>query len=192
MKLLNAITLSTVISLSALLGAEFNVDKTHSNIGFKVRHMMVSYTRGHFEDFEGSYDYDDSSKTIRSLEGIVKVASIDTRDEKRDKDLRDTGFFDAKKYPLMKLRLIKHNGNKVLVDLTIKKTTRQVQFELEDLGGESKDPWGNIRNGFVLKGEINRKNFGMNLSQVLETGGIAVGNEVKITLEIEGIKTQSN
>jgi len=192
MKLLNAITLSTVISLSALLGAEFNVDKTHSNIGFKVRHMMVSYTRGHFEDFEGSYDYDDSSKTIRSLEGIVKVASIDTRDKKRDKELRDTGFFDAKQYPLMKLRLIKHEGKKVFADLTIKKTTKRVQFALEDLGGESKDPWGNIRNGFVLKGEINRKDFGMNLSQVLETGGIAVGNVVKISLEIEGIKTQSN
>ena len=188
MKLLYAFTLTLLINALSLSAAQFKVDVTHSHIGFKVRHMMVSNTKGEFHNFEGIYNYDAKSKKIAFLKGSVEINSINTRDDKRDAHLKDPEFFDIKKYPHMRLKMVKHEGEKIVLDLTIKKTTKRVTFKVEDLSSEHKDPWGYIRTGFVITGKINRRDFGLNFQKVLDTGGIMVGNEVKITIELEGIK----
>lgn len=188
MKLIKTLILSSIVNFSALFAAQFKVDIAHSHVGFKVRHMMVSNTKGEFQKFSGHYNYDASTKKISFLKGVVEVDSVNTREKKRDDHLKEPEFFDVKKYPQMRLKLVKHEGDKIILDLTIKKTTKRVTFRVEDLSIESKDPWGYIRTGFVIYGKINRKDYGISFNKALDTGGIVVGNEVKISIEIEGIK----
>jgi len=122
----------------------------------------------------------------------VQIASLFTDDKKRDDHLRSADFFDAEKYPIMSLKLIKHNGDKALVKLTIKNITKQIEFEVDYLSGESKDPWGAVKTGFELHGKISRKTYNILFHKLLETGGVAVGDEVKINLELEGIKVEKS
>ena len=184
MKVLNALILSSMVSFSALIAAQYKVDVTHSHIGFKVRHMMVSNTKGEFQKFSGHYNYDAATKKISFLKGVVEVDSVNTREKKRDDHLKKAEFFDVEKYPQMRLKLVKHEGDKVILDLTIKKTTKRVTFEVEELSIESKDPWGYTRTGFSLSSTINRKDFNVGSN----TAAMMVGEDVKITLEVEGIK----
>ena len=188
MKILRSIALVAIVGLSSLGATEYLVDNSHSTIGFKVRHMMVASVRGQFKDFNGSYNYDPIKKVISSLNGTVKVSSIDTGDKDRDDHLRNKDFFDALKFPQMKLKLIKHESDKVHISLTIKNITKIIKFNVDFLSGESKDPWGNIKSGFELNGKISRKDYNIMFQKILETGGVAVGDEVKINLEIEGVK----
>jgi len=188
MKAIHSLILGTVLSLGSLYAASYKVDTVHSTIEFKVRHMMVSNTKGVFEKFSGHYNYDAKTKQISSLVGTVDINSVNTREAKRDAHLKKDDFFDLAKYPTMSLKLVKHQGDKVILDLTIKETTKRVTFNVDDLSSESKDPWGNYRTGFVITGKINRKDYGLSFNKVLDTGGIAVGNEVKITMELAGIK----
>jgi polyisoprenoid-binding protein YceI len=177
-----------VLGIATLFAANYKVDTAHSSIGFKVRHMVVSNTKGVFEKFSGSYSYDPAAKQLNALEGTVEVASVDTRDVKRDKHLRSADFFDVATYPTMTMKLIKHSGDEATFDLTIKATTKRVTFEVEDLSGEIKDPWGNYRTGMVIEGKIDRKDFGIDFHKVMDTGGFVVGDTVKISIELEGIK----
>jgi len=186
--MINTLALTALLGFSSLVATEYTVDNTHSDIGFKVRHMMVASVRGTFKDYTGHYDYNPQTKQIKSLEGTVKIASIFTDDKKRDDHLRSKDFFDAKKYPDMTLKLIKHNGDKALIELTIKGITKQIEFDVDYLSGESKDPWGAIKTGFELNGKISRKAYNILFNKILETGGVAVGDEVKINLELEGVK----
>ena len=186
--MINTLALTALLGLSSLHATQYTVDTGHTTIGFKVRHMMVASVRGTFKDYKGHYDYNPETKQIKSLDGIVKIASINTDDKKRDDHLRSADFFDAKKYPDMTLKLIKHTGDTALVDLTIKGITHQETFEVDDLSTEVKDPWGNIKTGFSLTGKISRKTYKILFNQLLETGGVAVGDKVKITLDIEGNK----
>ena len=188
MKTINTLALTALLGFSSLLATDYTVDNTHSNIGFKIRHMMVASVRGTFKDYKGHYDYNPQTKQINSLEGTVQIASINTDDKKRDDHLRSAEFFDAKKYPEMELKLIKHKADKATVALTMKGITKEIEFEVEDLSGEAKDPWGNIKTGFTLIGKISRKAYNITFNKILETGGVAVGDEVKITLDIEGNK----
>jgi len=188
MRLVTTLALVGILGFSSLGAAQYTVDSVHSTVGFKVRHMMVASVRGNFKDFKGSYDYDPVKKIISSLEGSVKIVSVDTGDKTRDDILRSKDFFDAAKYPEMSLKLIKHDGDKALVSLSIKNITKEIAFDVDFLGGESKDPWGAIKSGFELNGKISRKEFNIMFNKILETGGVAVGDEVKINLEIEGIK----
>jgi polyisoprenoid-binding protein YceI len=188
MKFTNTLALTALLGFSSLYASPYTVDAAHTNIGFKVRHMMVASVRGTFKDFKGHYDYNSQTKQINSLEGTVKIASINTYDKKRDDHLRSADFFDAKKFPDMILKIIKHTGNKALVELTIKGVTKQIEFDVEDLSSEAKDPWGNLKTGFTLMAKISRKAYNITFNKVLETGGVVVGDEVKITLDIEGNK----
>lgn len=188
MKIIYLLIISLQLSLFPLCASQFKVDVTHSHIGFKVRHMMVSNTKGEFHNFEGIYNYDAKHKKLLFLKGHVDIASINTRDKKRDTHLKSPEFFDVKKYPKMRLKLVKHEAETVVLDLTIKKTTKRVSFKIEDLSAEYKDPWGYIRTGFVITGTINRRDYGLNFQKILDTGAIMVGDEVKIAIEIEGIK----
>ena len=188
--MITAITVSSVLGFSSLLGADFTVDKAHTNLGFKVRHMMISNTQGNFEEFSGTFSYDPKSRRLEALDGEVKVASVNTDEAERDAHLRGPDFFDVAKYPTMTMKFVEQNGDKVTLALTMKDVTKNVVLEMADASDIIKDPWGNKRAGFALEGKINRKDFHVNFSQLMETGGLAVGEEVKLQLEIEGIQAK--
>lgn len=190
MKIIPALTLSSLIAFSSLLGADYTVDKSHTSLDFKVRHMMVSNTKGTLEDFNGTFSYDPETKQLSALNGTAVVASINTDDAKRDEHLRGADFFDAAKYPTMTMKFVQQKGDKVTVALTMKDVTKNVVLEMDDASGAVKDPWGNTRSGFSLEGSINRQDFNIKFSKIMETGGMMVGDEVKLQLEIEGIQVK--
>lgn len=190
MKMITAITMGSMLTFTSLFGADFTVDKAHSNLGFKVRHMMVSNTQGKFDDFSGTFSYDPKTHQLSALNGEVKVASVNTDEEKRDAHLRGPDFFDTAKYPMMTMKFVEQKDDKVTVALTMKDVTKNIVLEMEDASDTIQDPWGNTRTGFALVGKINRKDFHVNFSQLMETGGVAVGDEVKLQLELEGIETK--
>ncbi len=169
---------------SALMGATYEVDVSHSSVAFKVRHMMVSNVKGHFKDFSGTYELTDG--VLKSLNGTVDVKSVDTGIEKRDAHLRGADFFNVEKNPEMTFVMTGLKGSKVTGNLTLNGITKAVTFEAE-ISGEVVDPWGNKRSGMSLEGTINRKDFGLTWNKILEAGGVAVGEDVKISLELEGI-----
>lgn len=188
MRMIPAIALSSLLGVASLIGADFTVDKAHTDIGFKVRHMMVSNTKGSFDEFSGVFSYDPKTRQLTALDGKVKVASVNTDEPKRDDHLRGPDFFDAKKYPNMTMKFVKQEGDKVTVALTIKDVTKNVVLEMDDASDAIKDPWGNTRVGFSLDGKINRQEFNITFSKLMETGGLVVGDDVKLQLELEGIE----
>ena len=181
---LPTVIVASMLSVGTLFGGTYNVDIDHSNVAFKIRHMMISNVTGQFDKFNGTFEYDEKTKTLISLNGEVDVNSINTDNEKRDAHLKSADFFDVAKYPSMYLTLEKVDGDTAYVKLTIHGITKEVKMELETSGIVIKDPWGNTRTGLSLSGQINRKDFGLNWNQVIEAGGVAVGDTVKINVEI--------
>ncbi len=181
--------LASLLATGALFAGTFNVDKSHSNVGFKVKHMMISNVIGKFKNFSGTIDYDEDTKTLKSISGKIEVKSINTEDEKRDKHLRADDFFAAEKFPNITFESIKIDGDELIGNFTLRGITKEVKFELEN-NGVIKDPWGNTRVGLALTGKINRKDYGLTYSKLLEAGGVAVGDTVKLNIEIEGIKAK--
>lgn len=184
---LKVILLSSILSAGTLFAGTYKVDIDHSNIAFKVKHMMISNVKGQFEKFSGIFEYDEKTKTLQSLKGEVDVNSISTDNAKRDGHLKSADFFDVAKYPTMSYELDKVDGDTAYGKLTIHGITKEVKMELETSGVVVKDPWGNRRTGLSLSGKINRKDFGLNWNQVIEAGGVMVGDEVKMSIELEGI-----
>jgi polyisoprenoid-binding protein YceI len=186
MKLISKLALTAILSVGTLYGVEYKVDVDHSDIGFKIKHMMISSVKGNFEKFSGTFSFDEKTKQFSSIEGTVEVGSIMTQNQKRDNHLKSADFFNVGKYPEMKIKLIKQTGDNAEVELTIKGITKIIIMELDEINGPIKDPWGNIRSAFELHGKINRKDFNINFSQLLETGGLLVGDTVKLNLILEG------
>jgi len=190
--------LSTIIALAlpALASATvWNIDPDHSNVGFKVRHLMVSNVKGSFDKHSGTVDINDKDITKSKVNVTIDTNSINTNVQKRDEHLRSAEFFDVAKFPTMTFaskKVAKNGKNRLMVtgDLTLHGVTREVVLAVDGLSKESKDPWGNIRLGATASTSINRKDFGLVWNKTLETGGVAVGEEVNITLEIEMIKSQ--
>jgi len=182
-----AVVSGLFFSLSALFATPYALDKSHSSVAFKVKHMMISNVAGSFKDFDAVIEFDDKTKQLTKLEGTVIVDSIDTDIEKRDAHLKSDDFFAAAKYPKMTFVMTKVAGEKITGNLTIRGTTKTVTFDL-DFGGVATDPWGNERMGFEISGKINRKDFGLLWNKALETGGVLVGDDVKITIAVEAIK----
>lgn len=175
---------SLFLGSMSLFAAAYSVDVSHSSVGFKVKHMMISTVSGNFSGFSGSYDL--QKGVLRSFNGTVKTITVNTGIVKRDEHLRSADFFDVATYPEMTFVMTSQKGKKVTGNLTIRGITKAVTMSL-DMGGEVMDPWGNKRSGFVLSSTINRKNFGLNWNEAIEAGGVVVGDDVKITIEIEGI-----
>jgi polyisoprenoid-binding protein YceI len=192
-------SISTIIALTMpaiASAAAWNIDPEHSSVGFKVRHLMVSNVKGSFDRHSGSVDLDDKDITKSKVQVTIDTSSINTNVQKRDEHLRSADFFDVAKYPNMTFvsKKVARSGKdrlKVTGDLTLHGVTRQVVLDVDGLSKESKDPWGNIRRGATASTKINRKDFGLVWNKALETGGVAVGEEVTITLEIEMIKAQA-
>jgi len=187
MRKLSLVALAALITVGTLFGASYKVDAGHSSIDFKVRHMMVSYTKGTFDEFNGNFEYNPQTKHLSKLFGNVNTSSVNTKDDKRDEHLRSADFFNVKKYPKMQLELIKHSGDSAIFNLTIKGITKKVEFKVAELSALVKDPWGYKKSGFTLSATINRKDFNLNFNKVLDNGGLAVGDDVKMLLELEGI-----
>ena len=169
----------------------YNVDTSHSEIGFTVRHMMFAKVHGQFKTWTAKLGYDAANPAKSTIEVEIDTASIDTREEKRDGHLRSPDFFDAEKFPKMIFKSKKIEGSgghyKVTGDLTIRDQTHEVVLDVEQTG-TGKDPWGNDRLGVSAKGAISRGEWGLKWNQALEAGGVLVGEKVEIEIEIQATK----
>lgn len=190
------------LGASALLNAAFtyaetaryDVDPDHSIVEFKVAHMVISKTTGHFKDYTGFIEMDPDAGTVKAIEATIKTASVTTNQEKRDTHLRNPDFFDAEKYPTMSYKMKTYkkssDGYTAIGDLTLHGVTKEITLT-GNLNGVAKDPWGNTRAGFTAEGKVNRKDFGMVWNKALDSGGLVVGDDVWIKLDIECIKAKS-
>ena len=172
----------------------WNIDATHSTIGFSIRHMVFSKVRGRFLKHTGAIQLGDDA-TQSWVEVAIDAASIDTGTAQRDTHLRSADFFDVERFPELRFRStrVEDIGGgrlRVLGELTIRDTTREVALDAES-AGRGVDPWGNERIGFVAKTSIDRKDFGLQWNQVLEAGGVLVGDRVDIELDIQAVNAQA-
>jgi polyisoprenoid-binding protein YceI len=167
------------------------IDTAHSSVDFVVRHMVVSKTRGTFTDWSGMIDVDRANPAASSVTASIAVASIDTRDKKRDDHLRSAEFFDAKIFPTITFasRRVTIAGENLEVtgDLTMHGQSREITLHVE-YNGLNQDPWGNARVHYSAKATFNRKDFGIGWNQVLEAGGVLVGESVSVEIEVEALK----
>ena len=172
------------------VGASWEFDPDHTGVHFKVRHLMVSSVRGEFEKVSGKIVYDDSDVTKSSADITIDASSVNSRVEKRDAHLRSPDFLDVAKHPTISFRSkrVEKAGNGALRmtgDLTIKGVTREVVLAIEGPTPPARDPWGNTRVGGTASTRISRKDFGLTWNAALETGGVVVGDDVDITIDVE-------
>lgn len=172
--------------------ARWNLDPSHSNAEFVVRHMMVSKVRGTFDNIEGYIEFDEANPADSYVEASIQVASVNTRDQNRDNHLRSADFFDAENHPTMtfksaKIEVTGDSTGKITGDLTIRGTTKEVTFEVEFFGADV-SPFGDIRAGFEGTTKINREDWGLTWNQALESGGVLVSKEITIEVNLQGIK----
>ena len=165
----------------------WTIDNTHSEVTFKVKHMMISTVSGHFEDFQASVKTDDDSFNNASIEFSAKIDSINTKNKDRDGHLKSDDFFNAEKYPELTFVSKSFNGEKLVGDLTIRDVTKEVTLDV-DINGIAVDPYGQTKAGFEIKGEINRKDFNLTWSAVREAGNIVVSDKVKLLIDAQFIK----
>lgn len=172
--------LLSIFVAGALFAGNYTIDTAHSNAGFTVKHMMVTNVKGSINDIAGTFEYDEKANALVKVEGELKVASIDTKNEKRDAHLREDDIMDAAKFPTITFKSTKVEGDKVYGDLTIKGITKNIALDLENGGAFGE------KAGFALSGKINRSEYGVTWNKALEAGGVAVSDEVKLEIDIEG------
>jgi polyisoprenoid-binding protein YceI len=169
--------------------ATWEIDPTHSSVQFSVRHMMVSNVRGEFGKFAGTIAADEANPAAARVEATIDSSSIDTRNEKRDEHLRSADFLDTGKFPTITFRSkkIEKAGAawKVTGDLTLHGVTREVVLDVDQPTAPVKDPWGALRSGTQARTKISRRDFGIAFNKALDGGGVLVGDEVTITIDVE-------
>ena len=175
------------------VSSTWNIDPAHSIAEFKVRHMMISFVRGEFSGLSGVLKLDETDYTRSTVEVSIPAASVSTVDEKLDAHLKNEDFFDVQKFPTItfqstKIRSTGGRDYEVTGDLTIRGVTQTVTLNVADFSEPSKDPWGNLRIGLSGSTKVNRKDFGLVWNAPLEFGGVLVGDEVTITLDVQFIK----
>jgi polyisoprenoid-binding protein YceI len=168
----------------------WDIDPSHSAAHFSVRHMMVSTVRGEFGKLTGSVTLDPADVTRWSVQASIDATSINTREPQRDAHLRSPDFFDVERFPTIDFRSTKivrtgPDTYELTGQLTLHGVTREITLSVESDGVETKDPYGKLRRGASATGKLNRKDFGLNWNQTLEAGGILVGEEVKISIDVE-------
>jgi polyisoprenoid-binding protein YceI len=171
----------------------WNIDPVHSVAEFKVKHMMISNVKGQFTGISGFLSLDDGDIVNSSVEASIDAASVSTREPQRDAHLKSADFFDVGTFPTLTFKSTRvsrnsHGELEVTGDLTIHGVSRRVVFEVEGPSSPARDPWGNMRLGLSATTKINREDFGLTWNTVLETGGILVGDDVTITLDVQFIK----
>jgi polyisoprenoid-binding protein YceI len=169
----------------------WKIDPSHSHVEFAVKHLMISTVKGLFSDVEGEIEIVDGNPSASSVSAVIKTASIDTRTGQRDDHLRSGDFLDVTKYPEITFKSTKISGDdaefKITGNLTISGVTKEITLDATN-EGSGKDPWGGHRIGFSAKTKIDRRDFGLTYNQAIEAGGVVIGHEVKISLEVEAIK----
>jgi polyisoprenoid-binding protein YceI len=170
----------------------WTVDPAHSSAAFEVRHMMIATVRGHFREFDGTLDAAEDDPANSRATGRAKVATIDTGNADRDQHLLSADFFDAERYPYItfestRIEHVEGARYRVWGDLTIKDVTREVPFDAS-VEGAGEDPWGNERVGIAVRGTINRTEFGLSFQQKLPSGGMLIGEEVKVLLDVSAVR----
>ena len=174
---------------------QWNVDTSHSSIHFTVRHLVMSRVRGSFDRWRGTVDFDAQNPEASKVSVHIDSASIDTHEPKRDEHLRSADFFDVEHHPALtfqstRVEPLARGRFRLAGDLAMHGVTRTLELEVELLG-ESKDPWGNQRLGFQARTTINRRDFGLHWNQVLEAGGMLVGDTIEVEVDIEAVKAAS-
>jgi polyisoprenoid-binding protein YceI len=174
----------------------WNIDAAHSGINFSIRHMVVSKVRGRFTKFSGTLRLDDGDLTRSSVEATIDAASVDTGTAQRDTHLRSPDFFDVERFPELRFRSTRiekldSDRYRVVGELTIRDVTREVTLDAE-YAGRGKDPWGNERVAFAAKAALDRKDFGLGWNQVLEAGGVLVGDRVEIELDLQVVNAAAS
>ncbi|ATB35984.1 hypothetical protein CYFUS_001398 [Cystobacter fuscus] len=180
---------------SFAFATEYDIDAAHSSAQFAVKHMMVSNVRGSFSKVTGTANIDEKDITKSTIEASIDATTFNTNDTARDEHMRGPEFFDTAKYPALTFKstkVVKAGKNlKVSGELTMHGVTKPVVLDVEGFTTESKDPWGNFKRGGTATTKINRKDFGLSWNKVLETGGVAVGEEVSITIDLQLTKKQA-
>lgn len=199
MKLKNLILPVLILAVGALTyspaaAATYTLDTAHSSVGFQIKHLAISKVNGSFTDFDGTFTFEEGKPETWSVEAAIQIASVDTGNKDRDDHLRNADFFDVEKFPVMTFKStgvkMKNETEGVLLgNLTMHGVTSAVELDLE-FNGAVTDPWGNDKVGFSASGKINRKDWGLNFNKALETGGLMLGEDVKISLEIEAAKNK--
>lgn len=179
---------------SVVAAGTYTIDRAHSNIGFQVRHLGISTVKGTFNEADATIIFAADDLSSLQTEATIQAASIDTDNTDRDDHLRSPDFFEVENHPTITFmsREVMANGDGTFAlvgDLTMRGVTKEVTLDGEYLG-YAKDPWGNEKIGLTAEGVINRKDFGLEWNQVLETGGLLVGEEVTIVLEVQANKQQ--
>jgi polyisoprenoid-binding protein YceI len=172
--------------------AKWAIDASHSAVEFSVRHMMIAKVKGAFHEFEAEIQADIQDLTTADISFKINLSSVDTRNGDRDGHLKSADFFDVENYPTLdfKATSISKSGEgeyEVTGDVSLHGVTRSETFEVT-FEGSGKDPWGNTKAGFSAKGAIKRSDYGLTYNAALETGGVLIGDEVKISLEIEALQ----
>ncbi len=170
----------------------WQIDSAHSYLQFSVRHMMLAKVRGEFDKFSGTINLDEANPSASTVDVQIEVASINTREAQRDGHLKSPDFFDAEKYPTLAFKSkrvdVKDNTHAIIVgDLSIRDVTKEVAVNVEYMG-QSKTPFGTTNAGFEATTKINRKDFGLTWNAVLETGGVVVGDEIAVSIDLELVK----
>jgi len=169
----------------------WQVDPVHSSVEFSIRHMVISSTKGKFHDYSADANIDESDVTKSTGTLRIKTASVDTRNDDRDNHLRSPDFFDVEKFPeiTFAVRRVEPKGgdHRIVGDLTIRDVTKEVALDAE-IQGPIKDPWGGTRYGVSATSKISRKDFGLTWNAALETGGVVVGDDVKLSADFEFVK----
>lgn len=188
MRLIAALAVVIAVAPSALRAEVYVIDTAHSQVGFRIKHL-VGKVPGRFTSFSGTIDYTPGKPESWKVDAKIDPATINTDNEKRDGHLKSPDFFDVAKFPAMtfkstKVTGVKGEAAKLHGDLTMHGVTKPVVLDLE-IGGAAKDPWGNARAGFSAAGTLNRKDFGIVWNKTLDAGGLMLGDDVAITLDIE-------
>lgn len=165
----------------------WNIDTAHSEIAFKVKHMMISTVTGHFEDFNASVETESENFVGANFNFSAKTNSINTKNSDRDAHLKSDDFFNAETYPELKFKSKSFDGNILVGDLTIRDITKEVSLDV-DFNGVAVDPYGQSKAGFEASGSINRKDFNLTWSAVTEAGSIVVSDTVKLIADLQFIK----
>jgi len=185
----NMFVLLVFISASIFAQTKWEIDKAHSKVGFSVTHLVISEVDGFFKDYSGSVTTDKNDFSSAKIDFTINTASIFTDDESRDKHLLSDDFFSAEKYPQItfkgkSMKKISDNKYKLIGDLTIRDVTKQVKLNVK-YNGTIKDPWGNTKAGFKITGELNRFDYNLKWNAAIETGGLVVGKDVELVIDLE-------
>lgn len=169
------------------MATKWKVDESHSEVGFKVKHMMISTVKGAFEEFDATAETENDDFKNAKFDFTAKVDSINTKNEDRDTHLKSEDFFNAEKYPELTFKSTSFDGNKLVGDLTIKDVTKEIILNT-DFNGTAVDPYEQTKAGFEITGKINRKDFGLTWSAVTEAGSIVVSDTIQFVIDLQFIK----